>query len=81
MRRLFRTAITLGVLATAAVVVAPANADACAGLIGSNGAVNLGDTTTLAAYHNGVEQYVTAFEFLGGGGQLCGLGLSWLLAL
>jgi hypothetical protein len=42
---------------------------ACAGLIGSNGAVNLGRTTTLAAYHDGVEHYVTAFQFLGGGGQ------------
>ena len=43
--------------------------DACAGLIGSNGAVNLGRTTTLAAYHDGVEHYVTSFEFLGGGGE------------
>src|SRR5438128_3129507 len=42
---------------------------ACAGLIGSNGAVNLGRTTTLAAYHEGVEHYVTAFKFVGGGGQ------------
>src|SRR4051794_729141 len=42
---------------------------ACAGLIGSNGAVNLGRTTTFAAYHDGVEHYVTAFKFLGGGGQ------------
>ena len=47
----------------------PSSADACAGLIGSNGAVNLGRTTTLAAYHDGVEHYVTAFEFQGGGGQ------------
>src|SRR3979411_1809367 len=45
------------------------SAAACAGLIGSNGAVNLGRTTTLAAYHDGVEHYVTAFKFLGGGGQ------------
>ncbi|MEX0682866.1 MAG: DUF2330 domain-containing protein [Dehalococcoidia bacterium] len=45
------------------------SADACAGLIGSNGAVNLGRTTTLAAYHDGVEHYVTAFEFQGGGGE------------
>jgi hypothetical protein len=42
---------------------------ACAGLIGSNGAVNLNRTTTLAAYHDGVEHYVTAFQFAGGGGQ------------
>lgn len=42
---------------------------ACAGLIGSNGAVNLVRTTTLAAHHNGVEHYLTAFSFQGGGGQ------------
>jgi hypothetical protein len=47
----------------------PGSAVACAGLIGSNGAVNLGRTTTLAAYHDGVEHYVTAFEFQGGGGE------------
>jgi hypothetical protein len=50
-------------------VLGASPAFACAGLIGSNGAVNLGRTTTLAAYHDGVEHYVTAFKFLGGGGQ------------
>lgn len=44
------------------------DAAACAGLIGSNGNVNLGRTTTLAAYHNGEEHYVTSFEFQGAGG-------------
>src|SRR6266540_3041008 len=44
-------------------------AAACAGLIGSNGAVNLGRTSTLAAHADGVEHYVTAFQFQGGGGQ------------
>ena len=53
----------------AAALIAATPAFACAGLIGSNGAVNLGRTTTLAAYHDGVEHYVTAFKFLGGGGQ------------
>jgi hypothetical protein len=42
---------------------------ACAGLIGPNGAVNLVRTTTLAAHHHGVEHYVTAFSFQGGGGK------------
>lgn len=51
------------------VVAGAAPALACAGLIGPNGAVNLLKTTTLAAHHNGVEHYVTAFSFLGGGGQ------------
>ena len=45
------------------------SAEACAGLIGSNGAVNLGRTTTLAAYSDGVEHYMTAFQFQGGGGE------------
>ncbi len=49
--------------------VSAPTAAACAGLIGSNGAVNLGRTTTLAAYHEGVEHYITAFKFVGGGGQ------------
>lgn len=42
---------------------------ACGGLIGPNGAVNLVRTSTLAAYHDGVEHYVTAFKFFGAGGQ------------
>jgi hypothetical protein len=42
---------------------------ACAGLIGPRGSVDLGRTTTLAAYHAGVEHYVTAFQYSGGGGK------------
>src|SRR5512134_4130847 len=41
---------------------------ACGGLIGPNGAVNLLRTSTMAGYHDGVEHYVTAFQFAGGGG-------------
>src|SRR3954470_23392832 len=41
---------------------------ACGGLIGPHGAVNLLRTTTFAGYHDGVEHYVTAFKFAGGGG-------------
>ncbi|MEX2395111.1 MAG: hypothetical protein WD826_11595, partial [Actinomycetota bacterium] len=37
-------------------------------MIGPNGAVNLTRTTTLSAYHDGVEHYITAFEYAGGGG-------------
>ena len=36
MQRLLKTATILGVLAGAAMLAAPANADACAGLIGSS---------------------------------------------
>jgi hypothetical protein len=42
---------------------------ACGGLIGRNGSVNLVRTTTLAAYHDGIEHYVTAFKFAGAGGE------------
>jgi hypothetical protein len=42
---------------------------ACGGLIGPNGAVNLTRTTTLAAHHLGVEHYITAFNYAGGGGE------------
>ena len=41
---------------------------ACGGLVAPNGSVNLVRTTTLAAYADGVEHYVTSFEFSGGGG-------------
>ena len=54
--------------ALAALLVIAAPALACGGLIGPNGAVNLLRTTTFAGYHDGVEHYVTAFEFAGGGG-------------
>ena len=53
-------------LVLAAFTAAPALA--CGGLIGPNGAVNLLRTTTLAAYHDGEEHYITAFQFAGGGG-------------
>lgn len=42
---------------------------ACGGLVNPNGSVSLVRTTTLAAYHNGVEHYVTSFEFAGGTGE------------
>jgi len=56
------------VAATAALLLTAVPALACGGLIGPNGAVNLLRTTTFAGYHDGVEHYVTAFEFAGGGG-------------
>ena len=52
-------------LALLAVIVTAPAAGACGSLIADNGAVNLVRTTTLAAYHDGVEHYVTSFEFTG----------------
>ena len=54
--------------ATLAALTLATPALACGGLIGPNGAVNLLRTTTFAGYHEGVEHYVTSFEFAGGGG-------------
>ena len=42
---------------------------ACGGLVAPNGSVNLLRTSTLAGYHNGVEHYITSFEFVGGGAK------------
>ena len=53
----------------AALILTAQPAAACAGLIGPNGAVNLLRTTTFAGYHDGVEHYVTSFQFAGGSGQ------------
>ena len=64
-----RRRLTLaGAAGTLAVVLLSAPALACGGLIGPNGAVNLLRTTTFAGYHEGIEHYVTAFQFAGGGG-------------
>lgn len=68
MRSSFFSLAAITVATIAGTFFATTRADACAGLIGSNGAVNLGRTTTLAAYHNGEEHYVTSFQFDGTGG-------------
>jgi hypothetical protein len=66
-RSIGRASAALGAaLLIIALTAAPALA--CGGLIGPNGAVNLLRTTTLAAYHDGQEHYITAFQFAGGGG-------------
>ncbi len=56
----------------AGVVVAllAAPAAACGGLVGENGTIQLTRTTTLAAYHDGIERYVTSFEFSGQGKEV-----------
>ncbi|MGH9111875.1 MAG: DUF2330 domain-containing protein [Acidimicrobiales bacterium] len=56
------------VLPVAVVNAAPAGA--CGGLVGENGTIELLRTTTLAAYSDGVERYVTAFEFAGEGEEV-----------
>src|SRR5436305_520296 len=55
-------------IAPALALLVAAPAWACGGLIGPNGTVSLGRTTTLAGYHDGVEHYVTSFSFERAGG-------------
>src|SRR5919107_4738198 len=66
MRRRMATALLGAALAT---ILVAGPLLACGGLIGPNGAVNLLRTSTFAGYHDGVEHYVTAFKFAGGGGK------------
>jgi hypothetical protein len=60
----------LGVLIAIPVLFAAAPAGACGGLVGENGTIQLTRTSTLAAYHDGVERYVTSFEFSGEGAEV-----------
>ena len=63
MRRALVATVVVGVV----MVVGAGPALACGGLIGRNGAVNLERTTTLAAYKDGVEHYVTVVRVQRGG--------------
>ena len=56
---------TLSTLVALSVILPAGSALACGGLVTPNGTVSLLRTTTLAAYHEGVEHYVTSFEFAG----------------
>ena len=63
--------IGVGCAAAVAVVGAvAAPAMACGGLVGENGTIQLVRTATLAAYHDGVERYVTSFQFTGEGAEV-----------
>jgi hypothetical protein len=70
MRGVVRFAMLTCTLAVVAAAAATAPAVACGGLVGENGTIQLTRTTTLAAYHDGVERYVTSFEFAGDGAEV-----------
>src|SRR5438309_5721244 len=59
--------VALGSFLAVGFLAAPAFA--CGGLVSPNGTVQLGRTTTLAVYHNGIEHYLTEFSFQGGGAK------------
>lgn len=64
-RRRFVRPLTITSLAAVLIFGPVASAFACGGLVTPNGTVNLLRTTTLAAYHRGIEHYVTSFSFAG----------------
>lgn len=53
-----------------ALVAAAGPASACAGLFAPGADIKLLRTATLAAYHDGVEHYITSFSFSGGGAEV-----------
>ncbi len=67
-----RRRVLITTVLTVALLALPSAAFACGGLLSPNGSVNLLRTTTLAAYHEGIEHYVTSFSFVGGGGAKFG---------
>jgi len=59
-KKIAALAIALGIF-----VVQALPAFACGGLVAPNGAVRLARATTLVAWHNGIERYLTAFTYQG----------------
>lgn len=69
-RRIRKLSLLAGLAVPLAVAALAAPAGACGGLVGENGTIQLTRTTTLAAYHDGVERYVTSFQFSGQGKEV-----------
>jgi hypothetical protein len=65
MRRHIVRAAGVATIAAALVFGSAISALACGGLVAPNGTISLTRTTTLAAYHNGIEHYLTSFQFSG----------------
>jgi hypothetical protein len=66
---LVRRTLLISISTVVSLVLFAGPALACGGLVNENGSVTLVRTTTLAAYHRGIEHYVTSFEFAGGKGE------------
>ena len=66
---LVQRALLTATISSLLVGAAAGPALACGGLIAPNGTINLLRTATLAGYVDGVEHYVTSFEFAGGGAE------------
>jgi Uncharacterized protein conserved in bacteria (DUF2330) len=62
---MLRRLLSVCVLALAFLITLPVAAFACGGLVAPGHAESLQRATTLAAWHDGVEHYVTGFQFAG----------------
>jgi hypothetical protein len=63
-----RRLVAIGCAACVALALAifqMGTAAACGGLVAPNGAVRLARATTLVAWHDGVERYMTSFTYQG----------------
>lgn len=69
-RRLLARAAVVAAASVAVLGALAGPAAACGGLVGENGTIQLQRTTTLAAWSDGVEHYVTSFEFTGEGEEV-----------
>jgi len=65
-----RKVLAFGGVLISAILLAAGAAGACGGLVAPNGTVRLLGTSTLAAYVDGIEHYVTSFQFAGGGAEV-----------
>jgi Uncharacterized protein conserved in bacteria (DUF2330) len=62
---MLRRTLSISVLSLAVVVLGPATAFACGGLVAPGHAEALQRATTLSAWHDGLEHYITGFQFIG----------------
>ncbi|MEA2580639.1 MAG: hypothetical protein QOE83_1531 [Actinomycetota bacterium] len=63
--RLGSRAAGMAIATTVLIIGSAGGALACGGLIAPNGTISLTRTTTLAAYHDGIEHYITSFTYAG----------------
>ena len=71
-----RKPLAAAAAALIAVALQASTALACGGLVAPNGSVRLARATTLVAWHDGVEHYLTSFSYQG---DVAGLG--WIVPL
>lgn len=76
MRRRYLAPAALAAACAAALIGSAVDAAACGGLVAPNGAVRLARASTMVAWHDGVEHYMTSFAYQG---EVTGVG--WIVPL